>query len=88
MAFGTDKPNSSEGCVRCEAGGMAVEMRGGIYIYIYIHIDMYIFFCVFSLVGKNEVKTCCTREFQGERHDQGWLVGFTSTICDGIFGEG
>jgi len=65
-----------------------------IYIYIYIYIHIYIFFLfflvcsVFCLVGKYEVKACRTREFRGERHNQGWREGLTSTTRDGIFWGG
>jgi len=42
----------------------------------------FFFFC------KYEVKSCYAREFRGERHNQGWRGGLTSTTRDGIFGEG
>jgi len=42
----------------------------------------------FFVVGKYEVKSCYIREFRGERHNQGWRGGLTSTTRDGIFWGG
>jgi len=58
-------------------------------ICIYIYICILNLACiVFCLVGKYEVNKCCTRKFRGERHNQGWREGMTSTTRDGIFWGG
>ena len=58
-----------------------------LYVNIYIYMYIYVYIC-FCLVGKYEVKSCCTREFRGERRNQGWRGGLTSTTRDGIFWGG
>jgi len=41
------------------------------YLFIFIYVFLIFFLGFFFVVGKYEVKACCTREFRGERHNQG-----------------